>query len=80
MQRRSARCKRPEKLNIDHDKNSEHSKMAKMLTIATDSVSIPQKEYIGPYIKTANMTESRENVCVAILLGSVENISGFLVF
>ena len=29
MQRRSASCKRPEELNIGHDKNSEHSKMAK---------------------------------------------------
>ena len=80
MQRRSARCKRPEELNIGHDKNSEHSKIAEILTIATDTISIPQKEYLGPYIKTANMTESRENVCVAILLGSVKNKSGFLVF
>ena len=54
MQRRSARCKRTEELNIGHNKNSEYSKMAKMSTIATDNVSLPQKKYLRPYIKTAN--------------------------
>ena len=48
MQRRSARCKRPEELNIGHDKNSKHSKMAKNVNDrnrrrVTTSEEIPKK-------------------------------------